>query len=102
MQADLSLQKSAMPPMLTNRLIFRQKKRISRLSKVRWECQEEHCEMNLSKDWRLPENLLQNVTIVWKNVIQGNVENGLIFCGENVDRIHEMTTVHDLMNELCY
>ena len=34
--------------------------------------------------------------------VQGNVENGLIFCGENVDRIHEMTTVHDLMNELCY
>ena len=23
----------------------------------------------ISKDWRLPENLLQNVTIVWKNVI---------------------------------
>ena len=29
------------------------------------------------------------------------IKNGLIFCGENVDRICEMTTVHDLMEELC-
>ena len=34
--------------------------------------------------------------------VRGDIKNGLIFCGENVDRIHEMTTVHDLMQELCY
>lgn len=36
------------------------------------------------------------------DAVKGDVKNGLIFCGENVSRIHEMTTVHDLMQELCY
>ena len=34
------------------------------------------------------------------NAVNGDVENGLIFCGANVGRINEMTTVHDLMQEL--
>ena len=29
-----------------------------------------------------------------------DVKNGLIFCGANTGRIHEMTTVHKLMQEL--
>lgn len=34
------------------------------------------------------------------NAVKGDTENGLIFCGSNVGRIHQMTTVHDLMKEL--
>lgn len=36
------------------------------------------------------------------DAVKGDVEEGLIFCGENTDRIHEITTVHRLMQELCY
>ena len=32
---------------------------------------------------------------------KGDVDNALIFCGDEVDRIHEMTTVPKLMAELC-
>lgn len=32
--------------------------------------------------------------------VQGNVEDGLFFCGENVHRIHEIVTVEALMNEI--
>lgn len=49
-----------------------------------------------------PRTVPYCITKALIKAVQGNVENGLIFCGENVDRIHEMTTVHDLMNELCY
>ena len=34
------------------------------------------------------------------NAVKGDIENGLIFCGSNVGRIHQMTTVHNLMEEL--
>ena len=34
------------------------------------------------------------------DAVKGDVENGLVFCGENVGRIKEMTTVHKLMQEL--
>lgn len=34
------------------------------------------------------------------DAVKGDVENGLVFCGANVGRIHEMTTVHKLMQEL--
>lgn len=49
-----------------------------------------------------PRTVPYCITKALIEAVQGNVENGLILCGENVDRIHEMTTVHDLMNELCY
>ena len=32
--------------------------------------------------------------------MNGDINNGLIFCGANVGRINEMTTVHELMEEL--
>lgn len=35
------------------------------------------------------------------NAVQGDVDNGLIFCGTNVERIHELTTVPQLMKKLC-
>jgi nitronate monooxygenase len=34
------------------------------------------------------------------NAVKGDVDNGLIFCGDNVGRINEITTVHSLMKEL--
>lgn len=34
------------------------------------------------------------------NAVNGDLEHGLIFCGDTVDRLHEMTTVHELMLEL--
>ncbi len=34
------------------------------------------------------------------DAVKGDVDNGLVFCGANVGRIHEMTTVHALMQEL--
>lgn len=34
--------------------------------------------------------------------VKGNIEEGLMFCGDNVDRLKEMTTVKDLFNELVF
>lgn len=34
------------------------------------------------------------------NAVNGNIDQGLIFCGDNVYRLNKMTTVHDLMKEL--
>ena len=34
------------------------------------------------------------------DAVKGNVEDGLIFCGDNVDRLNEMTTVKAIMTEL--
>ena len=34
------------------------------------------------------------------NAVNGNVDDGLIFCGENASRLTKMTTVHELMDEL--
>lgn len=36
------------------------------------------------------------------NAVKGDIDNGLIFCGDTIDRLSEMTTVHDLMQELAY
>ena len=32
--------------------------------------------------------------------VKGDMHNGLVFCGANVGRINQMTTVHELMSEL--
>ena len=34
------------------------------------------------------------------NAVKGDLDNGLIFCGSNVDKIKEIISVHDLMNIL--
>ena len=95
-----------------------QRKKMSRLFRVRSECREELFEMNLSKIWKSdrktdhkmlqlsekcdPRSVPYCITKALIDAVRGDIKNGLIFCGENVDRIHEMTTVHDLMQELCY
>ncbi len=40
------------------------------------------------------------ITKALVNAVKGDLDHGLIFCGAEVDRLHEMTTVHDLMMEL--
>lgn len=40
------------------------------------------------------------ITKALVNAVKGDLEHGLIFCGAEVDRLHEITTVHDLMMEL--
>ena len=49
-----------------------------------------------------PRTVPYCITKALIEAVQGNLENGLILCGENVDRSHDMTTGHDFMNELCY
>lgn len=46
-----------------------------------------------------PRSVPYCITKALIDAVRGDIENGLIFCGENVNRIHEMTTVHDLMQE---
>lgn len=42
------------------------------------------------------------ITKALVNAVKGNIENALIFCGSNVDKVKEMVSVHDLMQELTY
>ena len=41
------------------------------------------------------------ITKALTKAVQGNVEDGLIFCGANVDRITDIISVHDLIRQLC-
>lgn len=36
------------------------------------------------------------------NSVKGNINNGLIFCGSNVNKVKEIVSVHDLMQELVW
>ena len=40
------------------------------------------------------------ITKALVNAVKGNVEEGLIFCGSNVDKVKESVSVHKLMQEL--
>lgn len=48
-----------------------------------------------------PANVPYCITKALTDAVRGNVEEGLIFCGSNADRIHSITTVHQLMLELA-
>lgn len=41
------------------------------------------------------------ITTALTRAAEGDTENSLLFCGENAWRLTKMTTVHDLMQELC-
>ena len=41
------------------------------------------------------------ITTALTRAAEGQVDDSLLFCGENAWRLTEMTTVHDLMQELC-
>ena len=34
------------------------------------------------------------------NAVEGNMDNALVFCGSNVDKVKEIVSVHNLMKEL--
>lgn len=40
------------------------------------------------------------ITKALVNAVKGNIENSLIFCGSNVDKVKEIVSVHKLMQEL--
>ena len=41
-----------------------------------------------------------DITKALINAVKGNINEGLVFCGSNVDKVKEIISVHDLMNEL--
>ena len=47
-----------------------------------------------------PKEVPYCITKALVDAVNGDIYNGLIFCGANVGRINEMTTVHELMEEL--
>ena len=47
-----------------------------------------------------PQKVPYCITRALIDAVRGDVDNGLVFCGANVGRIHEMTTVHQLMKDL--
>ena len=47
-----------------------------------------------------PQKVPYCITKALIDAVRGDVENGLVFCGANTGRIHEITTVHHLMQEL--
>lgn len=49
-----------------------------------------------------PKDTPYCITKALINAVQGNLSDGLIFCGDNVHRLKEMTTVKKLFEELIY
>lgn len=49
-----------------------------------------------------PRKVPYCITRALIDAVNGDVENGLVFCDANVGRINEMTTVHELIQELAY
>ncbi len=49
-----------------------------------------------------PKDTPYCITKALINAVQGNLKEGLIFCGENVHRLKEMTTVKAIFEELVY
>ena len=47
-----------------------------------------------------PANIPYCITQALVNAVKGDVENGLMFAGANVGRIHEIVSVHELMQGL--
>lgn len=48
-----------------------------------------------------PKDIPYCITDALVRAVDGDIDNGLIFCGNQVERLHEMTTVPKLMKELC-
>lgn len=48
-----------------------------------------------------PSKVPYCITQALISAVEGDINNGLIFVGENVGRIHQITTVDDLMRELA-
>ncbi|HKL99953.1 MAG TPA: nitronate monooxygenase, partial [Mobilitalea sp.] len=53
----------------------------------------EHCD---------PRTTPYCITKALIEAVKGNAKEGLVFCGDNVHRLKEMTTVKDIFNELVF
>ena len=47
-----------------------------------------------------PADVPYCITKALISAVRGDIDNGLIFCGSNVDRINKIVSVHDLIKEL--
>lgn len=47
-----------------------------------------------------PAKIPYCITKALINAVRGDIDNGLIFCGANVDKINKIVSVHELMKEL--
>ena len=48
-----------------------------------------------------PSEIPYCITDALIKAVKGDVDHGLVFCGANVGKIHEITTVHQVMEELA-
>ena len=76
---------------LRNRFIERVEKGSEHIARC-YQCLE-HCN---------PAQVPYCITKALVNAVQGDLDNGLIFCGANVGRIKKLVSVHELMQELAY
>jgi len=49
-----------------------------------------------------PKEIPYCITSALINAVKGNVDEGLIFCGDNVDRLNKITRVKEIFNELIF
>lgn len=49
-----------------------------------------------------PKDTPYCITLALINAVKGNLDEGLIFCGDYVDRLNKMTTVKEIFKELVY
>ena len=49
-----------------------------------------------------PAEIPYCITDALVNAVKGNIDDGLIFCGANVDRITKIETVHEVIEDLMY
>ncbi len=56
-----------------------------------------HCIKNCN-----PAEIPYCITKALVAAVRGDVENGLIFCGSNVGKIKEITTVHEVVQDLMF
>lgn len=49
-----------------------------------------------------PKDTPYCITKALTNAVEGNIDEGLIFCGDNVHRLNKMTTVKEIFDELVF
>jgi hypothetical protein len=49
-----------------------------------------------------PKDIPYCITNSLVEAVKGNINNGLVFCGENAYRLDKMTTVKDIFSELVF
>lgn len=67
---------------------------------ARGERGEIHCKQCLENC--NPASIPYCITDALIRAVKGDVENGLVFCGANVDKIHKISTVREVIKNLLY